>query len=120
MQKLEVSQFDALFSKRLELYTGDRNLVREDESEQEQLLARLKQCAAAFTTANTAEDSSHKAREAALKKLGHAYDVYKELISHLDHGRKFYNDLATIVATFRTKCQDFSYRRREEAAQMEA
>ncbi len=38
---------------------------------------------------------------------------------NLDVGRKFYNDLATLVGKFRDDCRSFAYQRRSEAAQLE-
>lgn len=119
MQKIEPAQFEELFEKRLERYDSDRAIVVEEQEEQEEVSARLKEANAAFVHARRG-DSSTKEREQALQKLENAYYKYKEIVSNLDVGRKFYNDLAKIVTRFRDECKRFAYQRRTEAGQLES
>merc|ERR1711977_409993 len=65
-------------------------------------------------------DTSSREREQALQKLENAYFKYKEIVSNLEVGRKFYNDLAKIVGRFRDGVKAFVYERREEAMRMES
>ncbi len=119
MQKIEPANFEDLFERRLERYNTDRALVAEESQEQEHLSSRLQEANANFLKARSG-DSSTKEREQALQKLETAYFKYKEIISNLDVGRKFYNDLAKIVNRFRDECKSFVYQRRLEAGQIEA
>ncbi|KAL8696939.1 MAG: hypothetical protein Q9224_002541 [Gallowayella concinna] len=118
MQKIEPAQFENLFDDRLERYDGDKGMVSEENEFQSQLTSRIKEANAAFTTARRG-DSSTKEREQALQRLENAYFKYKEIVSNLNTGRKFYNDLANIVTRFTDDCRTFAYRRRVEAGQME-
>lgn len=118
MQKIEPAMFENLFEDRLEQYEEDRKVVSEEKESQSQLVVRIQEANAAFITARRG-DSSTKEREQALQRLENAYFKYKEIVSNLNTGRKFYNDLATIVTRFTDECRDFAYHRRMEAGQME-
>lgn len=119
MQSIEAVQFEDLFEKRLQKYDVDNALVKEEEQEQQATARRLQEANASFVSARRG-DSSTKEREKALQTLENAFFKYKEIISNLDVGRKFYNDLAKIVARFRDDARNFAYQRRAEAAQIEA
>ena len=119
MQKIEASQFEELFEERLLVYESDREMIAEEESEQDDLARRLREANAAFVNARRG-DTSTKAREKALQELENGYLKYKEIVSNLDVGRKFYNDLATIVTRFRDGCKSFVHQRRMEASHLEA
>lgn len=119
MQKVEAVQFEDFFERRLQRYDVDKNLVAEEEAEQNIIAQRLKEANTAFISARRG-DSSTKDREKALQSLENAFFKYKEIISNLDAGRKFYNDLAKIVGRFRDECRSFAYQRRAEASQMES
>ncbi|KAI4229009.1 MAG: hypothetical protein L6R36_001246, partial [Xanthoria steineri] len=118
MQKIEPAQFENLFDDRLELYNEDKDMVSQESEVQSQLTAKVKEANAAFKAARLG-DSSTKEREQALQKLENAYFKYKEIVSNLNTGRKFYNDLANIVTRFTDDCRTFAYQRRVEAGQME-
>jgi programmed cell death 6-interacting protein len=119
MQKIEAVQFEDLFDRRLRIYDVDKNMVQEEALEQQNIATRLQEANGAFNAARKG-DTSTKQREKALQSLENAYFKYKEIISNLDAGRKFYNDLAKIVTRFRDECRGFAYQRREEALQMES
>ncbi len=118
LQKIEPAQFEDLFERRLERYNLDRAMVTEEQEEQEALYPRIKDANAAFLVARRG-DSSTQEREKALQKLENGYLKYKEIVSNLDVGRKFYNDLAKIVTRFRDDCKNFAYQRRMESGQLE-
>jgi len=119
MQKIEAVQFEDFFEKRLQKYNVDKETVSTEEAEQEAIAQRLREANGTFTTTRRG-DSSTKDREKALQSLENAFFKYKEIISNLDAGRKFYNDLAKIVSRFRDDCRNFAYQRRSEASHMEA
>jgi programmed cell death 6-interacting protein len=118
MQTIEAVQFEALFDKRLQMYDADQNTVQEEEKEQAEATKRLQDANAAFLVARRGDQSTKK-REQALQNLENAYFKYKEIISNLDVGRKFYNDLAKIVSRFRDEARGFAYQRKSEASQLE-
>ncbi|KAF2100529.1 BRO1-domain-containing protein [Rhizodiscina lignyota] len=118
MQKIEAVQFEDLFDRRLGTYDSDKSMVAEEDDEQSSISTRLEDANTAFASARKG-DSSTKERERALQSLENAFFKYKEIISNLDAGRKFYNDLAKIVGKFRDDCRNFAYTRRAEASQLE-
>ncbi|KZF25792.1 putative signal transduction protein [Xylona heveae TC161] len=119
MQKIEPGQFEKIFDERLTRYDADRASLTEEQEVQDQLLAQLEEANSALLAARKG-DPSTKEREQALQKLENGYFKYKEIISNLDIGRKFYNDLAKIVNRFRDECKNFVYQRRIEAGQLES
>lgn len=119
MQKIDPAQFENLFEERLELYDNDREMVLEEQAKQKRATAELKEANNTFTTARKG-DLSTKQREQALQRLENGFIKYKEVVSNIDTGRKFYNDLASIVSKFNTDCKDFAYQRRVEAGHIES
>lgn len=119
MQKIEPAQFENLFEHRLQRYDEDKRLISTESEEQNQLTSQLKESNAAFTSARRG-DSSTREREQALQRLENAYVKYKEIVTNLNTGRKFYNDLAKIVNRFRDEAKNFAYQRRVEAGQLES
>jgi programmed cell death 6-interacting protein len=118
MQTIEAVQFESLFDKRLQMYDADQDMVKEEEREQSDAVKRLQDANAAFLIARRGDQSTKK-REQALQNMENAYFKYKEIISNLDVGRKFYNDLAKIVNRFRDDARSFAYQRKSEASQIE-
>lgn len=118
MQKIEPAQFESLFEERLQDYEADRELVEKEQEDQDELSRRVQEANAAFINARKG-DSSTKEREKALQELENGYLKYKEIVSNLEVGRKFYNDLANIVTRFRDSCRGFVNERRMEANHLE-
>jgi programmed cell death 6-interacting protein len=118
MQKIEAVQFEDLFDRRLELYNEDLKMVADEKEEQDFLSNQLREANNSFLNTRKGDNSSRD-RERALQKLETAYVKYKEILSNLNTGRKFYNDLAKIVNRFRDECREFRYQRRMEAGQIE-
>ncbi|MCJ1260843.1 pH-response regulator protein palA/rim20 [Lobaria immixta] len=119
MQNIEPVQFENLFEERLQFYDSDRATVSEEQTEQKEVASRLREANAAFAAARVG-DTSTKKREQALQRLENGYIKYKEIVSNLNTGRKFYNDLASIVSRFRDDAKNFAYQRRVEAGQIES
>ncbi|KAF2745586.1 BRO1-domain-containing protein [Sporormia fimetaria CBS 119925] len=117
-QSIEAAQFEGLFDKRLKLYDADLDMVKEETKEQQAAIKQLQNANASFVTARRG-DQTTKQREQALQNLENAYFKYKEIISNIDVGRKFYNDLAKIVSRFRDEARSFAYQRKSEASQLE-
>lgn len=118
MQKIEAAQFEPLFEQRLEAYEPDRDMIVQEQEDQDQIGARLREANKAFIEARKG-DSSTKEREKALQELETGYLKYKELVSNLDTARKFYNDLANHVSRFREACKTQVKQRRMEAGRIE-
>jgi programmed cell death 6-interacting protein len=112
------ANFESFFEKRLSNYDSDLADLKSETEEQDRLTAQLESANASFMGARKG-DVRLKEREQALQKLENGYFKYKEIVSNLEVGRKFYNDLAKIVSTFRDGCKAFRYERKEEAMRME-
>ncbi|KAJ5560032.1 hypothetical protein N7513_002431 [Penicillium frequentans] len=119
MQTIQASQFEDLFEEHLRHYDSDRQMLAQEQKEQEQIEEQVREANLAFTRAHKG-DTSTKERETALQDLENGYLKYKEILSNLEVGRKFYNDLAKIVSRFRDDCKAFVHQRRMEASQLEA
>ena len=118
MQRIEAVQFESLFDERLSMYNEDQDMVQAEAEAQEAALQRLQDVHVGFVNARRG-DQSTKQREQALQALENAFFKYKEVISNLDVGRRFYNDLAKIVSRFRDDCAKLVHQRKAEAAQLE-
>jgi programmed cell death 6-interacting protein len=118
MQPIQASQFEDLFEEQLHLYDTDLEMVAQEQHDQDQIAAQVREANRAFTRAHKG-DASTKEREKALQELENGYLKYKEIISNIEVGRKFYNDLAKIVGRFRDDCKAFVHQRRMEASQLE-
>lgn len=117
-QIVAAANFESFFEKRLGKYDPDIDALKSEAEEQDRLTAQLESANASFVAARKGDTSSRE-REQALQKLENAYFKYKEIVSNLEVGRKFYNDLAKIVGRFRDGCKAFVYERREEAMTLE-
>lgn len=112
------AHFEDFFEQRLSKYDSDIAALKAEADEQDRLTLNLENANSSFMAARKGDVSSRE-REQALQKLENAYFKYKEIVSNLEVGRKFYNDLAKIVGKFRDGCKAFIYDRREEAMRME-
>ncbi|PWW71946.1 BRO1-domain-containing protein, partial [Tuber magnatum] len=119
LQKLEPVHFEPLFESRLAAkYDGENTLLKEEAEVQKDIISRTQEANASFVACRKV-DSSLKEREQALQTLENAHSKYREILDNLNAGRKFYNDLAKLLARFRDECKDFVYQRRMEAGQFE-
>jgi programmed cell death 6-interacting protein len=118
MQPIEASQFESLFEDHLRLYDTDLETLKQERSDQNEIMAQVREANRIFIKVRQG-DSSTKEREEALQDLENGYLRYKEIISNIEMGRKFYNDLAKMLGRFRDDCKAFVQQRRVEASQLE-
>jgi programmed cell death 6-interacting protein len=118
-QTIVAAHFEDFSEQRLLKYDSDLAALQTESDEQDRLISQLEAANASFVAARKGDTSSRE-REQALQKLENAYFKYKEIVSNLEVGRKFYNDLAKIVGRFRDACKAFVYERREEAMRLES
>jgi programmed cell death 6-interacting protein len=117
-QTVVPAHFEDFFETSLQKYDADLSSLKTESEEQDKLLRSLESSNSSFVAARKGDTSSRE-REQALQKLENAYFKYKEIVSNLEVGRKFYNDLARIVGRFRDGAKGFVYERREEALRLE-
>ncbi|RYP70854.1 hypothetical protein DL769_004829 [Monosporascus sp. CRB-8-3] len=114
------AHFEAFFEKRLDsLYEPELELVHKEAQEQERLATELARAHREFEGQKRAAGGGNREREQALQRLENAYLKYKELVSNVEVGRKFYNDLSRIVGGFRDNARSFAAARRREARALE-
>ncbi|KAI5837595.1 BRO1-like domain-containing protein [Morchella snyderi] len=117
--KLEPAHFEPLFESRLSShYATERSLLAEESEAQQDLIEQLREANSSFLSCRKGENVN-KDREKALQDLENAYLRYREIMNHLDVGRKFYNDFNKLLVKWRDGCKSFTYRRRMEAGQFE-
>lgn len=116
------AHFEAFFEKRLDrLYEPELELVQREAQEQDRSLAEVHRASREFESQKrrSASAAGGGEREQALQRLENAYYKYKELVSNVEVGRKFYNDLSRIVGGFRDSARAFVAERRAEARALE-
>jgi len=102
------------------LYHVDLEMLDKEEADQEKVLGEVTRANREFEAQKkTAGDRGSREREAALQKLDNAYYKYKEIVSNVEVGRKFYNDLSKIAAQFRDQCREWVQARRRDARSLE-
>lgn len=118
-QVLVPAHFEDFFDQRLSKYDVDIQELQAETEKQDRFILQLESANNSFVAARKGDTSSRE-REQALQRLENAYFKYKEIVSNLEVGRKFYNDLAKIAGSFRDGCKAFVYQRREEAVRLES
>ncbi|KAK3306178.1 BRO1-like domain-containing protein [Chaetomium strumarium] len=115
------AHFEEFFDKRLDrLYESELEIVDKERADQEKAVADLQRVNREFEAQKRSigERGSHD-REKALQRLDNAYYKYKEIVSNVEVGRKFYNDLNRIVEQFRNQARQWVNERRKEARALE-
>ena len=113
--------FEEFFEKRLDrLYEADLEALEKEKSEQERLLGEVGRVNREFDAQKRVRDKDTRVREERLQTLEEGYLKYKEIVSNLEVGRKFYNDLSRIVGQiFRDQARGWANQRRMEARALE-
>ncbi|KAK1753108.1 pH-response regulator protein palA/prr-1 [Echria macrotheca] len=115
------THFGDFFEKRLDsLYESDFEALEKERADQEKLLAEVERANREFEAQKrSAGDRGNIEREKALQRLDSAYYKYKEIVSNVEVGRKFYNDLSQIVELFRNQARQWVNERRKDARSLE-
>lgn len=118
---LSAVHFDEFFEKRLDrLYEPELEAVEKESVDQEKLMTEVERVNREFESQRRTMMSGNREREQALQKLDNAYYKYKEIVSHLDVGRTFYNDLSKVVGqNFRDPARTWASERRMDAKSLE-
>jgi len=117
---IATAHFEDFFEKRLDsVYESDLELIDKETAEQDKVLGDVNRANREFEAQKRSAGSGSREREAALQKLDNAYYKYKELVSNVEVGRKFYNDLSKIVGQFRDQCRNWVQERRKDARSLE-
>lgn len=116
------THFDDFFDRRLQcLYDDDfPEIMSKEVVDQEKVLAAIHRANRDFEAQQkVVGDRGDRERELVLQKLDNAYFKYKEIVSNLEVGRKFYNDLSKIVGSFRDDARAWANERMKDARSLE-
>ena len=115
------AHFEDFFDKRLDaLYEADLEAAEKERTDQEKALAEVERANREFEAQKrSVGDRGNAEREKALQRLDNAYYKYKEIVSNVEVGRKFYNDLSQIVELFRNQVRQWVNERRKDARSLE-
>lgn len=115
------AHFEDFFEKRLDsLYEADLEGVEKERADQDKVLGEVQRANREFEAQKrSAGDKGNIEREKALQRLDNAYYKYKEIVSNVEVGRKFYNDLCQIVEQFRNQARHWVNERRKDARSLE-
>lgn len=115
------AHFEEFFDKRLDsLYEPELEVVEKEGADQEKIISEIQRANRDFEAQKrTAGESGNREREKVLQRLDNAYYKYKDIVSDIEVGRKFYNDLSRIVEQFRNKTRSWVNERRKEARLLE-
>ncbi|ORY88475.1 BRO1-like domain-domain-containing protein [Leucosporidium creatinivorum] len=112
--KLEMSSFEEVLQRELNKFEGFEREIKEIGNRQEDLLDQVKTANDAFIHARKT-DPSLAAREQALQDLDLAFHMFREILTNLQEGLKFYSDLSKLVGEVRDGCKQWAYARSAEA-----
>ncbi|KAI6038820.1 BRO1-like domain-containing protein [Pisolithus marmoratus] len=101
----ELAKYDRFIQGLAEGHKKQEGILEAIKSKNEQFLLSRK------------EDPAVKDREIVLHSLDMAYAKYLEITRNLDEGRKFYNEMASILSRFKEACKLWSNQRSQEAHQ---
>ncbi|KAK0724508.1 BRO1-like domain-containing protein [Lasiosphaeris hirsuta] len=115
------AHFEDFFEKRLDaLYETDLEAVEKERTDQDKILADVERMNREFESQKkSVGDRGNADRERTLQRLDNAYYKYKEIVSNVEVGRKFYNDLNQIVEQFRNQARQWVNGRRQDARSLE-
>jgi programmed cell death 6-interacting protein len=115
------AHFEEFFDKRLDsFYEAELETVEKERADQEKTVADLERANREFEAQKRSiGEKGSQDREKALQRLDNAYYKYKEIVSNVEVGRKFYNDLSRIVEQFRNQARSWVNERRKEAHVLE-
>ncbi|KAK0610113.1 BRO1-like domain-containing protein [Bombardia bombarda] len=113
------AHFEDFFEKRLDqLYEADVEAIEKEATDQEKTITDVQRANREFE-AQKKSVGSNTEREKALQRLDNAYYKYKEVVSNVEVGRRFYNDLSRIVEQFRNQARQWVNERRKDARSLE-
>lgn len=117
--KVDQDTFEPVFQKHVKLnFSKDIEWIEKQKNDQRELENKIDDLNNQFLRYKTAK-STDSAREEALKTLDLVYSEVKDLKMNLSQGLKFYNEFNANCKKLIDDCDDFIYKRRLEARDLE-
>lgn len=101
-----------------EVYGPLQKQIRENKERQEQLIQEIQRNNEEFVKLKSNASVGSSQRESFLSELAAAYDSYMDLMSNLEEGTKFYNDLTQLLVNLQNKIDDFCFARKAEREEL--
>ncbi|KAI9489347.1 ALIX V-shaped domain binding to HIV-domain-containing protein [Zychaea mexicana] len=115
--KIDPAQFEELFVDELRKYDDTLMEIDRQDERQSQVLREMARVHQDYSKARENGSATAK-RERALQNLSQAYLKFKEIMTNLQDGLKFYTDHARGLAAFRESCLKYCYHRNAQADQL--
>ncbi|SCZ90035.1 BZ3500_MvSof-1268-A1-R1_Chr1-3g01736 [Microbotryum saponariae] len=115
---LSMSMFEGVFENELAKFDGLKQAMEQNGARTEDLVGHVKIAHASFVDSRRTDPALAR-RTQALEDLDGAYHKYREILTNLQEGLGFYNDLARLLTELRDSVKEFTQIRSHEVRHIE-
>ncbi|CAG8593435.1 9056_t:CDS:10, partial [Scutellospora calospora] len=107
--KIEPAHFEELFDEELKKYDKFKDFVKSETENQEKLLNHIQEL-----TEERERSMKNSGRTESFEKFKTAHQKFREILTNLQEGIKFYRNFETTLREYKKSCQEFASRRQRE------